>query len=39
VTLSCAKIARSLDMPVKRARDILDALFSAFPQPAAVSGT
>jgi dTDP-4-dehydrorhamnose reductase len=35
VTLSCEKIARTLPMPVRRARDILDALFAGFPQPAA----
>ncbi|MBL6613439.1 MAG: sugar nucleotide-binding protein [Reyranella sp.] len=35
VTLSCDKIARSLGMPVKRARVILDALFAGFPQPVA----
>ena len=35
VTLSCEKIARSLPMPVRRARDILDTLFAGFPQPAA----
>ena len=35
VTLSCDKIGRSLGMPVKRARAILEALFAGFPQPAA----
>jgi dTDP-4-dehydrorhamnose reductase len=35
VTLSCEKIARSLDMPVRRSRDVLDALFAGFPCPAA----
>lgn len=35
VTLSCAKIARTLPMPIRRARDILDTLFAGFPQPAA----
>jgi dTDP-4-dehydrorhamnose reductase len=35
VTLSCEKIARTLPMPVRRARDILDTLFAGFPQPAA----
>ena len=39
VTLGCDKIATSLGLPVKRARDILDALFSAFPQRAAMTGT
>jgi len=34
VTLSCEKIARTLPMPVRRARDILDTLFAGFPQPA-----
>ena len=38
VTLSCEKVARSLGLPVKRARDILNELFSGFPQPAATSG-
>lgn len=38
VTLSCDKIARSLGLPAKRARDILEALFSRFPKPAATSG-
>src|SRR5258707_10431637 len=38
VTLSCEKIARSLGLPVRRARDILNELFSGFPQPAATSG-
>jgi hypothetical protein len=36
--LSCEKIARSLGLPVRRARDILNELFSGFPQPAATSG-
>lgn len=35
VTLSCEKIARSLGMPIKPARIILNALFARFPQPAA----
>jgi dTDP-4-dehydrorhamnose reductase len=35
VTLSCEKIARTLPMPVRRARDILDTLFAGFPPPAA----
>ncbi len=35
VTLSCGKIARSLDMPLRRSRDVLDTLFADFPQPAA----
>jgi dTDP-4-dehydrorhamnose reductase len=35
VTLSCAKIAQTLPMPVRRARDILDTLFAGFPPPAA----
>ena len=35
VTLNCEKIARSLPMPVRSARDILDTLFAGFPQPAA----
>src|SRR5882724_4061223 len=35
VTLSCEKIARALDLPVRRSRDVLDALFDGFPQPAA----
>jgi dTDP-4-dehydrorhamnose reductase len=30
VTLSCEKISHSLGLPVKRARDILDALFAGF---------
>jgi dTDP-4-dehydrorhamnose reductase len=34
VTLSCEKIARTLPMPVRRAREILDTLFAGFPQPA-----
>ncbi|CAN5885435.1 hypothetical protein BH11PSE3_BH11PSE3_04090 [soil metagenome] len=34
VTLSCEKIARTLQMPVRTARDILHTLFSGFPQPA-----
>lgn len=38
VTLDCAKIARSLGMPVRRSRDILETLFSRFPEPAAASG-
>jgi dTDP-4-dehydrorhamnose reductase len=32
VTLGCEKIARTLPMPVRRARDILDALFAGFPR-------
>lgn len=32
VTLSCEKIARTLPMPVRSARDILDTLFAGFPQ-------
>lgn len=35
VTLSCAKIARSLDMPVRHSRGVLGTLFGSFPQPAA----
>ena len=35
VTLSCAKIAGTLAMPVRRARDILDELFAGFPHPVA----
>jgi dTDP-4-dehydrorhamnose reductase len=35
VTLNCGKIARTLPVPVRRARDILDTLFAGFPQPAA----
>jgi dTDP-4-dehydrorhamnose reductase len=35
VTLSSEKIARSLDMPGKRAGDVLDMLFASFPEPAA----
>jgi len=35
VTLSSEKIARTLGMPPKRARDVLDQLFCGFPQPAA----
>ena len=35
VALSCAKIGRSLGLPAKRARDILEALFSSFPRSAA----
>jgi hypothetical protein len=34
VTLSCEKIARTLPMPVRRARAILDTLLAGFPQPA-----
>lgn len=34
VTLSCEKIARSLDMPVRQSRDVLRTLFAGFPQPA-----
>jgi dTDP-4-dehydrorhamnose reductase len=30
VTLSCEKIARSIDMPLRRSRDVLDALFAGF---------
>lgn len=37
VTLSCKKIARALDMPVRRSRDVLDVLFAGFPQPVAPS--
>jgi dTDP-4-dehydrorhamnose reductase len=33
VTLGCDKIERTLAMPVRRARDILDSLFASFPQP------
>ena len=33
VTLGCDKISRTLPMPVRRARDILDTLFAGFPQP------
>ena len=36
VTLSSEKIARSLEMPLKRARDVLDVLFASFPEAAAV---
>jgi len=32
VTLRCEKIARTLPMPVRSARDILDTLFAGFPQ-------
>jgi dTDP-4-dehydrorhamnose reductase len=32
VTISCDKIGRSLGLPAKRARDILDALFAGFPR-------
>jgi dTDP-4-dehydrorhamnose reductase len=32
VTLSCEKIARTLPMPVRSARDILDTLFAGFPR-------
>lgn len=32
VTLNCEKIARTLPMPVRSARDILDTLFAGFPQ-------
>lgn len=35
VTLGCEKIARTLPMPIRSARDILDTLFAGFPQPAA----
>ncbi|MBI2739930.1 MAG: sugar nucleotide-binding protein [Rhodospirillales bacterium] len=35
VTLNCEKIARTLPMPIRSARDILDTLFAGFPQPAA----
>lgn len=38
VTLTCEKIARSLAIPVRRARDILDALFSGYPKPTATDG-
>ena len=30
---SCEKIARTLDMPVRRARDVLDTLFAHFRPP------
>ncbi len=33
VTLSCEKVGRSLGMPVKPARVILEALFAGFPRP------
>ncbi|WP_421999458.1 SDR family oxidoreductase [Reyranella sp.] len=32
VTIGCDKIGRSLGLPAKRARDILDALFEGFPR-------
>ena len=35
VTLGCEKISRTLPIPVRPARDILDTLFAGFPQPAA----
>jgi dTDP-4-dehydrorhamnose reductase len=35
VALDCGKIARTLPMRVRSARDILDTLFAGFPQPAA----
>ncbi len=35
VTLSSEKIGRSLGMPLRQARDVLDQLFAGFPQPAA----
>ena len=35
VTLSSEKIARTLGMPLRRARDVLEQLFCGFPQPAA----
>lgn len=35
VTIGCEKVARTLAMPIRRARDILDTLFAAFPQPGA----
>jgi dTDP-4-dehydrorhamnose reductase len=33
VTLACGKIAQSLAMPVRHARDVLETLFASFPQP------
>jgi len=38
-TLSSLKIARALDMPLRRARDVLAALFARFPPAVAVSGS
>jgi dTDP-4-dehydrorhamnose reductase len=35
VALSCEKVGRSLGLPAKRARDILEVLFSSFPRSAA----
>lgn len=35
VTLSCDKIGRQLGFPVRRARDVIDALFASFGRPAA----
>jgi dTDP-4-dehydrorhamnose reductase len=37
-TLSSRKIARTLDMPLRPARDVLDMLFAHFPPAAAASG-
>lgn len=37
VALSCEKIARTLQMPVRTAHDILDTLFAGFAQPGAGS--
>jgi hypothetical protein len=36
-TLSSRKIARTLDMPLRRARDVLDTLFGHFPPAVAAS--
>jgi dTDP-4-dehydrorhamnose reductase len=37
-TLSSRKIAQALDMPVRRARDVLDTLFAHFPPAVAAPG-
>ena len=37
VTLACTKMARALDMPVRRSQDVLDVLFAGFAQPAVSS--
>lgn len=34
-TLSCRKIARTLDMPLRPSRDVLETLFGGFPSPVA----
>jgi dTDP-4-dehydrorhamnose reductase len=39
VTLASAKIARELGVPLRQAREVLDGLFSRFPQPAAARVT